>query len=111
MAAKALEALRPLELLTADGASVLLLHHPKKGDVLAGQAARGSGALCAYADVLLELHWAVRDNREDRRRRLSAGRGTMRLPPAASSSYRPMAATTPWWKIRRTTTPVRVLSC
>ena len=38
-----LEALRPLEQLTSDGASVLLLHHPKKGDVLAGQAARGSG--------------------------------------------------------------------
>jgi hypothetical protein len=31
------------------GVAVLLLHHPKKGEVLAGQAARGSGALCAHA--------------------------------------------------------------
>ena len=34
-----LEALRSLEQLTADGAAVFLLRHPKKGDVLAGQDA------------------------------------------------------------------------
>src|SRR5205085_975835 len=36
-----LELLMPLQRLTALGMSVLVLHHPRKGATLAGQAARG----------------------------------------------------------------------
>ena len=67
-----LEVLRPLEQLTAAGVAVLLLHHPRKGVVHAGQAARGSGALSAYADIVLELTCLARSRREDRRRLLCA---------------------------------------
>jgi hypothetical protein len=67
-----LEVLRPLEQLTAAGVAVLLLHHPRKGAVYAGQSARGSGALTAYADIVLELTCLARSRREDRRRLLSA---------------------------------------
>lgn len=65
-------ALAPLANLTRQGMAVLLLHHPRKGDVLAGQAARGSGALCAMVDVLMELSWLRSGDVEDRRRRLLA---------------------------------------
>jgi hypothetical protein len=52
--------------------AVLLLHHPKKGDALAGQAARGSGALCALVDVLMELSIRRGAAPDDRVRRLLA---------------------------------------
>jgi hypothetical protein len=39
-----LEALLPLQRLTALGLCVLVLHHPRKGEAAPGQAARGSGA-------------------------------------------------------------------
>src|SRR5262249_40946179 len=45
-----LEALLPLSRLTAAGAAVLLLHHPRKGEWVDGQMARGSGALAGFAD-------------------------------------------------------------
>ncbi len=64
--------LAPLAQLTRLGMAVLLLHHPRKGDVLAGQAARGSGALCAMVDVLMELRWVATADVDDRRRRLLA---------------------------------------
>lgn len=67
-----LDALRPLEKLTESGAGLLLLHHPKKGRSQSGQAARGSGALCSYADVLMEMHHVARNRLDDRRRRLLA---------------------------------------
>jgi hypothetical protein len=35
--------------------SVLLVHHPRKGKTLAGQAARGSGALPSFVDILIEM--------------------------------------------------------
>jgi hypothetical protein len=71
-AEKILDALRPLERLTQAGAAVLLLHHPRKGQSLAGQTARGSGALSAYADVMIEMHPHSTSSLEDRRRRLLA---------------------------------------
>jgi hypothetical protein len=40
-----LECLTPSQRLTAAGMAVLLPHHPHKGKTVAGQAARGSGAL------------------------------------------------------------------
>jgi hypothetical protein len=49
------EALMPLHALTARGLSVLLAHHPRKGDGKEATAARGSGALTAFADTILEL--------------------------------------------------------
>jgi RecA-family ATPase len=67
-AAGMMEVLLPLQALTALGLSVLLLHHRRKGVVLPGQAARGSGALPGYADVLVEMHWYGRADEEDRRR-------------------------------------------
>jgi len=65
-------ALRPLDQLTVAGLSVLLLHHPRKGALLPGQAARGSGALSSYADILLEMQFYKRSRRADRRRRISS---------------------------------------
>ncbi len=71
-AASMLEALLPLQRLTARGLSVLVPHHPRKGETLAGQAARGSGALTGFVDVLIEMEWYGRGAEEDRRRRLRA---------------------------------------
>lgn len=67
-----LAVLRPLEQLTSACVSVLLLHHPRKGRLQPGQSARGSGALSAYADILVEMQFLPRTGRHDRRRRLSA---------------------------------------
>src|SRR5439155_12284867 len=61
-----------LQRLTALGMSVLVLHHPKKGETIAGQAARGSGALSAYVDILVEMELYNRSDDKDRRRRLQA---------------------------------------
>lgn len=60
--------LRPLEQLTDAGAALLLVHHPRKGRLVAGQAARGSGVLCGYADVLLEMRLLEGATPGDRRR-------------------------------------------
>ncbi len=71
-AAGVLEALLPLQRLTGLGLSVLVMHHPRKGRSPLGQAARGSGALAAYVDVLVEKDWYARGDEDDRRRRLRA---------------------------------------
>jgi hypothetical protein len=67
-----LEFLMPLRQLTALGLSVLLLHHPAKAETAAGLAARGSGALSGFADILIEMKWHARPSEDDRRRRLLA---------------------------------------
>jgi hypothetical protein len=67
-----MQTLPPLQRLTAQGVSVLVLHHPRKGETVAGQAARGSGALSGYVDILVEMEWYTRASDEDRRRRLQA---------------------------------------
>jgi hypothetical protein len=64
-----LEALLPLQALTAEGMAVLLLHHPRKQSAAPGQTARGSGALSAHVDVILEMTTVSADP-DDRRRRL-----------------------------------------
>jgi hypothetical protein len=87
-AAEMLAAVAPLQRLTARGVSVLLCHHPRKGPAAPGQAARGSGALPACADVLLEMHALGRRDPTDRRRRLRA--------------YSRYAATPPSWVIEWT---------
>jgi hypothetical protein len=67
-----LEALLPLQRLTADGMAVLVLHHPSKGEPRPGQMARGSGALSGYADMIVEMSWYSRSAEFDRRRKLRA---------------------------------------
>jgi hypothetical protein len=67
-----LEALMPLQRLTAQGMGVLLLHHPKKGQTIDGQLARGSGALNGKADISIEM-WTCRHAPEDDRRRVLVG--------------------------------------
>jgi hypothetical protein len=86
-AAEMLQTLASLQRLTARGVSVLLCHHPEKGTVLPGQAARGSGALAAQAaqsasaDILLEMQAVCRRNPQDRRRRLRAFSRYAATPP------------------------------
>src|SRR5437588_614862 len=84
-AAEMLRAVAPLQRLTGRGVSVLLCHHPRKGPAAPGQAARGSGALPACVDIILEMHAVCRRNPQDRRRRLRA--------------YSRYAATPPTWVI------------
>jgi hypothetical protein len=59
-----------LRKLTQRGLAVLLAHHPRKGLTLPGQASRGSGALPAYVDILIEMHGCASAAPDDRRRRL-----------------------------------------
>lgn len=66
------DVLHPLERLTAAGQSVLLLHHPRKGESAPGQSSRGSGALCASVDVLMEMKLPPNSQPQDRRRKLLA---------------------------------------
>ncbi len=67
-AALLLEGLLPLVRLTRLGLAVLLVHHPAKGKTLTGQAARGSGALSAFADILVEMNYLNGSDLLDRRR-------------------------------------------
>jgi hypothetical protein len=67
-----LDALLPLQRLAERGLAILLLHHPRKGEPLPGQAARGSGALAAFVDIILEKDWCCRAQPDDRRRNILA---------------------------------------
>jgi hypothetical protein len=67
-----LEALMPLQRLAALGVAILINHHPNKGDPPVGQAARGSGALAGFADILIEMRLMPKADSADRRRRLWA---------------------------------------
>ena len=71
-AASLLDALHPLHALTATGAAVLLLHHPRKAATEAGSAARGSGALLGFVDVTVELTRYSRIGTDANRRLLTA---------------------------------------
>ena len=71
-AAELLAAVLPLQRLTAQGLAVLLLHHPRKHAAGDGQAARGSGALTGFVDILVEMHWFAHAAEADRRRVLRA---------------------------------------
>lgn len=70
-AAQVTEALTPLNTLMRDGMGVLLFHHVGKVDGSQGRASRGSTALPAAADILLELRRFKQDDDQDRRRVLS----------------------------------------
>ena len=71
-AATMLAALLPLQRLTKRGLAGMVLHHPRKGESAPGRAARGSGALTGYADILIEMDWVAEPLADDRRRRLTA---------------------------------------
>jgi hypothetical protein len=64
------EALVPLNGITGR-AAVLLNHHLRKGDGPEGTGSRGSGALPAFCDTILELRRFDANNRSDRRRVLT----------------------------------------
>jgi hypothetical protein len=65
-----MDALLPLRGLTARRVSVLVMHHPAKGDPPVGQASRGTGALDGTADIVIEMRYFHRAGDADRRRRL-----------------------------------------
>jgi hypothetical protein len=67
-----MEALLPLQQLTGAGLAVLLLHHPRKQGGPDGLWARGSGALPAHADILIEMAYYSCAADTDRRRKVSA---------------------------------------
>ena len=67
-----LDALAPLQRLAAHGLAVLALHHPAKKEQGDGPSGRGSGALLACADILLEMRCYRRPTDDDRRRRIFA---------------------------------------
>lgn len=69
-AASTMAAVAPMQRITEAGAAVLLLHHPRKGDAAEGQAARGSGALAGFVDIIVELRRYCPENADDRRRKL-----------------------------------------
>jgi len=71
-AAGIMESLAPLRALASMNVAVLLLHHPRKARGGGGRDARGSGALSAFIDVLIEMTWYSRAEEPDRRRRLLA---------------------------------------
>src|SRR4051794_7839798 len=71
-AATVLAALLPLQRLTKAGIAVLVLHHPRKAESAPGRAARGSGALTGFADVLIEMDYVAPPDADDRRRKLAA---------------------------------------
>ncbi len=65
------EAMLPMIALTEAGAAVLIVHHPRKGDATEAQASRGSGALPAAVDMIVEFRRLNPEDRFDRRRVLS----------------------------------------
>jgi hypothetical protein len=67
-----LEMLDPLQSLTEAGAGVLILHHPRKKKSEEGNSARGSGALLAAVDIIVELSSLGRLHSDERRRKLYA---------------------------------------
>jgi hypothetical protein len=76
------QALAPLTKLAEAGLATLLNHHPNKGRVAPGQAARGSIALPAFADILLELHPFTAGATGDRRRLLVSFSRNEETPPS-----------------------------
>jgi len=50
------------------------LHHPAKGEPLAGQAARGHGSLLAHVDISIEMHHPGGDPATRKRRLLALSR-------------------------------------
>lgn len=56
---------------TEAGGTVLIIHHPRKGDAAEGQACRGSGSLPGFVDVIVELRRFQPDMSDDPRRNIN----------------------------------------
>ena len=67
-AANVIDFLTSLRRLTELGISVLLKHHPRKNEAAVGCIARGTGALAASIDIILEMYLLCRFEDRDRRR-------------------------------------------
>ncbi len=80
-ASQVIRTISPLHRWTEIGAAVLLSHHPKKGDAAEGQAARGSGALAAFVDVIIEMRRYNAADRKDTRRVLTTYSRYEQSPP------------------------------
>jgi hypothetical protein len=70
-AAEVQAALMPLSSLL-EVAAILACHHPRKSDGNQATSSRGSGALPAFADILMELRRAQPDDSECRKRTITA---------------------------------------
>src|ERR1051326_3430632 len=95
-----LKALLSLQELTKLGMAVLVAHHPHKGAVIPGQAARGSGVLTGFVDTIIEMERLSDFHPKDRRRRLNAYSRSDETPSttvielnAAGTDYHLLAAT------------------
>ncbi|MBA4189104.1 MAG: hypothetical protein C0467_13990 [Planctomycetaceae bacterium] len=75
-----LDMLQPLRRLASAGVGVLVLHHPRKKASEEGNAARGSGALLGYVDVILELQRYGKLASDVNRRRLVGLSRRLRTP-------------------------------
>jgi hypothetical protein len=67
-AGEVLAALRPLVAIAEAGAAVLLVRHPRKSDGAEATAGRGSGAIDAFVDVIIEFRRYQPEDKDDRRR-------------------------------------------
>jgi AAA domain len=67
-----LEMLQPLHRLATEGVAILLMHHPRKKPSEPGSAARGSGALLGFVDIVLELNRYGKLKSDARRRQIVA---------------------------------------
>ncbi len=70
--AEMLKAVLPLQKLTDRKIGNLIAHHPRKGAIVPGQAARGSGALSGFVDMIIEMQHVSAGHAKDRRRSLRA---------------------------------------
>lgn len=75
------DALRPLRAFTDAGVAVLLIHHPPKSETTFDNAARGSGALSGFPDLLMTMGKLDGANDDDRRRVLKVKGRFDELPP------------------------------
>ena len=66
------EALIPFWELSGTGVAILLVHHVRKGDGQEATASRGSGALTAFVETIVELRRFNAGDRKDHRRVLTA---------------------------------------
>lgn len=71
-ASEVTDALTHLRTITAAGAAVILVHHPRKDGGGQGTSSRGSGALTGFVEVILELSRSNPDDRNDTKRILTA---------------------------------------
>lgn len=78
-----------LRFASSAGAAVLAMHHPKKGAVKPGRAARGSGLFASSADIVLEMAYLDPNASDDRRRRLTGLSRFPDTPPRVLFEWQP----------------------